>query len=372
MFDLENSLDINSIDYFDVQNLSFDHPLSLEEIEDFRLTIFNLNNLSNIYFKGNIDIRTIEKIKDLLRMSSFIDDSSVEKIVTANLSSEDYKKFTTSSFENPKTWKVAYYKDGDNYLLTDIPRLRELLSYKENIEKQINEYSPFEKVTYLYDLIKTYELDNKKEKTLPEITESKITNQKGFNLVFSYLLNEFEIPNYIGRIKSKDEKISNITLAYIKDDKYKIDGLYLFEPTMDNLSKEEYRKNEVRTINYNYFGLKVDDINHSIFDDKLLQPLSIFESEDYLYSIEKMQNIRDKVTTKELTKLFKTFNKPYDFLYDRIWNSRTITFDDIEQSRKSIYINENDDFKKLVRENYHLRKEELFTPKTEEILEKLK
>ena len=55
-FDEENDF----VEFFDIQNLYFDHPLSVEEYDELKEVILGFNNLSQIYFKGTCDLDSIE------------------------------------------------------------------------------------------------------------------------------------------------------------------------------------------------------------------------------------------------------------------------------------------------------------------------
>ena len=210
MFDLEDSLEFDS-NYFDVQNISFDHPLNSEEIENFRLTIFNINNLENIYFKGNVDIKSIEKIKNLLLMSGLVEDKNIEKFITSsNITNEELKTFLQSSFENPETWNIAYKRENNNFLIANIPSVRKLIIYIDDIKKHTEEYTNFEKVMYIYDLLKMYNIDEKSKKDYITQIEEKCSNIMDINTIFSYILDEVGIKNFVGSIKSEDKKYSII------------------------------------------------------------------------------------------------------------------------------------------------------------------
>ena len=136
MLDILESSENGYNDYFNIQNLSFNHPLTDSELEEFRALIFSLNNLNQIYFKGTIDTNSIETIKDLLSISGFIDDSRVEKCIVATFSEEELNVILNSRYEHPDTWKVCYDVEDNNYMLADIPKCRTFFSYIEKIKLQ--------------------------------------------------------------------------------------------------------------------------------------------------------------------------------------------------------------------------------------------
>lgn len=373
---LESGLD-NSLDYFNVQNLSFDHPLTPLEIDEFKSMIFSLNNLSQIYFKGNIDIKSIETIKNLLSISGYVDDKMIEKCVAVMLPRKDLDALLNSSYENPSTWQVAYDVEDNNYMIADIPKCRSFFSYIDRIKllaKKEN-LSQFEIVLRVYDIIKLLEYDNSdmsdKVDLLPEIVRDGKASSFGFNKLFSYILTEFGINSFVGCEKSFSGIESFITAVEIKDDKYGIDGIYLFDPSMDSLSKDIYKSDDIRMINYNYFGLRFSDIDYSICKDSLSGVFGILSIDDFDYSNERRNSCKDATTKKSFDLLEKTFGLSYRDLYGRIKNSALIPFDSIELAISNIYgENKNvPNYKELVKENYFSRKSELFNPTTNELLD---
>ena len=75
--------------YFDIQNLSIDHPLSFKEIEEYKNLIFTPNGIKQIYFKDKCDLKTILMLKNILTISDYVDNFQVEKYVLLDLSEED-------------------------------------------------------------------------------------------------------------------------------------------------------------------------------------------------------------------------------------------------------------------------------------------
>ena len=249
----------NSIDYFNIQNLSFDHPLTTPEIEEFKSIIFSINNLRQIYFKGDIDIASIEVIKNLLNIGGYVNDSLIEKYIIREYDSKDVKKILESSYENPNSWQIAYDHEDDSYVLGEIPKCRELYSFIDRIKLLVSKenLSELEKVLRVYDIIKLfdYQDDNLENENLPDIVINSKGTSKGLNKLFSHILKEMGIKSFIGREKSENGMESYITLVDITDDKYGFDGMYLFDPSMDSLPKSTYKSDDIRMINYNYFGL---------------------------------------------------------------------------------------------------------------------
>lgn len=373
---LESSID-NSIDYFNVQNLSFDHPLTSSEIEEFKSMIFSINNLSGIYFKGTIDVESIEMVKNLLSISGYVDDRIIEKCVAVMLSRDDIDRLLNSKYENPSTWQVCYNIEDNDYKIADIPKCRSFFSYIDRIKLLVEkeELTPLEIALRVYDIIKLFDYDSNdmsdNDDLLPDVVVSNKASSKGFNKLFSYVLKELGINAFTGKMKSSDGKESYVTIAEIKDDKYAIDGIYLFDPSMDSLSKDTYKSEEIRMINYNYFGLLLQDIENSTYGDTLTGSLGILAIEDFDYSDERRKANKDAEVKKEFRTLEKSFNLSYEDLYNKVKNSQPIPFDTIKDAIDNIY-GENKkipNYDDLVRENYFTRRRELFHPTTNELLD---
>ncbi len=374
MLDVLESGKENSLDCFDVQTLSFDHPLTPFEIEEFKSIIFSINNLSQIYFKGTIDVKSIEIIKNLLSISGYVDDEKIEKYVAVKLTPKEMDQILSSKYENPSTWKICYYVEENNYMLIELPKCRLFFSYVDRI-KLLSEkegLTPFESVLRIYDITKLLEYNGnltEEANLLPDIIVNKEASSYGFNSLFSYILRKLGMKTFMGKEKSLDGKESYVTIVEIKDDKYEIDGIYLFDPSMDTLPKETYKTDDIRMINYNYFGLMLADIENSTYKDKLTGALGILAIDDFNYSNEK-KNSKDISLQRELDLLNKTFGYSYRQLYNKINHSRPISFEQIEQAVANVY-GENKtipDYNKLIRENYFSRRGELFNPNTNELL----
>lgn len=374
---LESSTVENSFDYFNVQNISFDHPLTSSEIDQFKAIIFSLNNLRQIYFKGTIDVESIEMIKNLLSMSGFVDDEMIEKYIVTIFSRDDLNRILSSNYENPATWQVAYDVDDNSFALADIPKCRSFYSYIDriNLLSNVEGLSDFEKVLRVYDIVKMYDFssDSSLNVSLPDIVESNIASSYGFNKLFSYILSNLGFSTFVGREKDSDGAEAYVTLVEIKDDKYHVDGIYLFDPSMDTLPKDTYKSEDIRRINYNYFGLNISDIDYSLYGDMLIGALGILAINDFDYSDEKRRANKDNLIAKEFSMLHRAFLLKYDDLYRRVSESSPISFDTISLAIDNIYgENKNvEDYGTLIRDNYDSRKSELFSPKTEDVLGKL-
>lgn len=364
----ENDSDDLSL-YLDVQNLSIDHSLSLDEIEKYKDLIFSPNSISQIYFKKGTDKESIEIIKNLLSISDYINDQKVEKYVLIDMDKEERETFLNSSYENPSSWSLPYENNNISFTMIDIPMFRVLVSYIKSLEN--NNLSPIEMVMKVYDSVKMFDYETKKEeRTLPKVVLAKNASQKEYNELFSYILDYMGFKTFIGTIKCKDKKTSYVTLVDIKDSKHELDGIYLFDPSMDTLSKEEYKDEEIRRINYNFFGLNTCMINKSKYEDRLSNVLSLIALDNYDYSYEKINSTDNKELLKEIKCLLSAFNLSYKAVYERIRSSISIDCEKI--AKINCILKNNPELEQrnamLIRENYKLRKKELFESNFEEEL----
>lgn len=355
--------------YFDVQNLSIDHPLTAHEVEEYKDLIFSQNSLQQVYFKDSCDIESIQLIKNLLKISDYIDDSQIDKVVLIKLSDEELNDLISDTYENPETWSIPYEEDNDSYNLTDLPRLRTLKSFVNKIN--IDNLSPLEIVMKVYDIVKLFDYENSEDVQLPEIVKVKKANSYGFNRLFSYILNSLGFDTFIGKVKSSDGPSYSITLVDIKDSEYGADGIYVFDPSMDTLPKDKYEKKEVRRVNYNYFALSLNNMTKLSYDDRLDGVLSILSIDDDDYSNEKMQVCKSSKVLKEKDKLLNVFGISFKEIHNRIKKAKPIDIETIIRINRKLYNSNIDNYDKLLKDNYETRREELFSKDVEDELEEL-
>ena len=370
--------DNEEVKFFDIKILSFERPLSIDEIDNFKELVFSPNDLTQIYFKDEVGFDSIETVKNIISMSG-TDDSKIEKIVTANLNEDDLYALVFENFENPDTWEVSYDKIDNNFLIESVPKLREFLTYLSRIKLLIEkeELSLLEKVLRVYDIIKLLEFvsDNKK-RTLPDIVIGGVANSNDYNRLFSYVLKQIGINSFIGTIKSKEGKESFITLVYVMDEKYGLDGFYLFDPSMDTLPKNIY-KDDIRMINYNYFAKNIEDINYSKYGDMLSGVLGILSIRKIEYSIERKEKAKDNILQKEFSNLLTTFNMSYEDIHKKCFNNKEVNISLIMDIIQNVYGEiDTPNYVEAVKNNYRERKDELFMLKPDEevniILESVK
>lgn len=127
----------------------------------------------------------------------------------------------------------------------------------DTITKKIQKYnlSPIEQIIYTYDMVKERKYkecneDKDSPRDLDKIIESEYTVCVGHsNLLIAILENLGINAKPLISTKIKHQR----TAVYIKDEKYKIDGVYVFDPCYDCKKSNNYIDN------YNYFGLLLNE-----------------------------------------------------------------------------------------------------------------
>lgn len=356
--------------YYDIQNIFLDHPLNSKEIDYYKDLIFSPNNLKQIYFSNDVDLKSIEVIKSLLIISDYIDDSQVEKIVLVNFKKTELKQFINMNFANPFTWKIPMENKRNSMSLTELPNYRKIYSFINMLKD--NKLSNLEQITKIYDKVKlmNYSYDNKNT-SLFDIIETNSGNSYGLNKLFSFILEFLGFKTFIGRVKDSN-LINYITIVEIKDKKYQIDGIYVFEPSMDTLPKTEYKNEEIRRTNYNFFGRNLMNINELIYNVQLMGVLELLSTRDYKYSENKLSSTKDKELLAETKNMLDIFNLSFKRLYNKINSSLTISCPIIININNVLYEKnslESEKRNKLLYENYVKRNKELFNPSINEIIE---
>ena len=164
------------------------------------------------------------------------------------------------------------------------------------------------------------------------------------------------------------EEESFITLVEIKDEKYNLNGIYLFDPSMDTLSKEIYCKDAVRRINYNFFGLNIDSMNRLKYKDRLQGILSILSIGDVDYAKEKVDICRDNIIIRETQKILESFNLSFEELYNKVKETEQIDINVIIKINDVLYPNKKEKYNTYLMDNYNSRKSDLFEKNTIEEL----
>lgn len=350
-----------------MSNLSFDHPLSNEDLFNLQNLLSSPIGLSQIYFKDDIDLESIEKVKLLLEGFPNINDSVIEKYIMKNVNDDEKEILLDMSFSNIDTWNISYYKTRHKYCVTSLVKYRKMEEwFRETLLQMEDNLSLLEKMCYLYDKVKMLEFDeNPKYDRLSEIICEGKATAYGYNLIYKELLSRCGINSVIGKVCNKNED-NYITLSKINDENHNIKGIYAFDPSMDTIYKNQYKNNLARRMNYNFFCCTLDKLK-LIYPKRNMQDfLRVLASDDMMefnHSIDLINN-RDNL---------KIIEKEFGFSLEQIWKNVTyseeLSNDNIIHIITKILERYPEDIldkkvlTRVITDNYINRNNELFTNK---------
>ena len=217
-----------------------------------------------------------------------------------------------------------------------------------------------------------YDDDSKYDRLSEIIGDGKATSY-GYNLVYKELLSRCGIKSVIGKISSRNEN-NYINLVNVLDDKYNINGIYAFDPSMDTIYKNQYKNNLARKLNYNFFCCTLEKLK-AIYPKRSMQDfLRIIASDDVMEfnhvidlceEKEKLELIEDEIglSLKEMNKLS---NNSIDIFDDVFIKIVTKTLERYPQD-----ILDKSSFARVISDNYVARNNELFTNKYVKIMSKI-
>ena len=202
------------------------------------------------------------------------------------------------------------FEGNDNYvsLLDCYKTINAIKKQAEDIKKL--GLSPMETVMYAYDQVRNriYTFEDKdesyhKSRDLTEVMFGDKIVCLGYANVFRALLNYIGIKNDVVFLKDMDfpENGHARNVAYIKDDKYGIDGVYYFDPTWDSKTEEE---NNEYLNNYQHFAMTKNTMDE--YDLYSFEEFSCPKLTDDLN--EKIKLIMEKGEYKKLKDYTKTLN----------------------------------------------------------------
>lgn len=347
-----------------LSNLSFDRPLSDLELGELINLLSSSINLSQVYFKEDIDIKSIEKVKLLLEGLPTVDDSKIEKYILKDISSSDENELANLSFLNIETWNIAYSKEKNRYSITTLAKYKKIKEWFSEARVNVEDKPLFDKILYLYDRVKLLEYaSSKKYERLPEIIENSKANSYGYNLLFKELLNVCGIKASMGCVKV-DGEISYVTLAILEDDDFS--GIYVFDPSSDTISKDQYKNNLARRINYNFFGITLDKLlsqKGNIEPQGILRVFSSSDMEEFDYLLARYN---EKNSCNDINAYKQSFGLNekaiYDALHSSIPVSSEIICSRVINRLESVEPQgiEREFLNKTITDNYYMRDEELF------------
>lgn len=353
-----DSLSEEALKYIGVTNLDFRTHLSQDELGEVQKMLFSINTLLQITFKDGTEVTDIENLKHLLELSPMCDDRKVEKMILRHNSKEEIKRILAMPYDNPDTWKIAYDIKDETYLITTIPNYRLIEEYINIVLSCIkSDMSPLEKIKEVYDFVKLLEYDEKSSSRLPDIVRTRKTNNLGYSILFTKLLERLDIKSFIGEIDREGKK-EYFTLISIKDEKYDVDGIYAFDPASDSIPKGLYKSDAIRKINYNFLALPVKKLIATLDDSRLVGTMSLITSSSFDYFNRHLDSsVKD--TLEEI------FADSIENIYQRLHKTKVIPDEKIislclDTIHQEDFLGLNNNINNLLTNNYHLRKKEIF------------
>lgn len=218
------------------RELFCDTALSVDEHENMQVVIdFDLVNDFNLIRNFIDKIKSIDIIiyvKDNKKLFNFI--SSLNEDELDNVS-------------------ISYQFDSDAASVKEYKSMISKINDIVNIIKSFN-LSDLETIMVVYDIVKSYKYkevsnDNPSlSRTLHNIVLNDSCVCVGFSNYFNFLLHELGIDSFPIVLGYKNIKLKHQrSVLYVKDDKYDVEGIYMFDPTFDCNKGNKYINN------YDYF-----------------------------------------------------------------------------------------------------------------------
>ncbi len=297
--------------------MTLKEPLTKEEIE----SLPKLKNLTNV----QINLNTFT---DLTNLSDTLKNFNKEVEIVFNIDSANQNIFNEYAFANEELLKtfphLEVYKDVLNF---DITTYIENEKRLYDIVRPAQNFSPFEKYLYIYNIVKSYKVyqespnDKSESRNLYEVLNSDYMVCYGYTNLLCDLLNKLNIPacqisaTIYGNAQNKQApetfevgKVAFHSRAMVNlvDSKYNINGIFLTDPTWDNRKDDD---------TYNYALLTPDEYN---------------KSHNYNY-----------LETNSLELFFvhneQEFDERFAFLSKKIINSDNFIFQDVNPLQYLIY-----------------------------------
>lgn len=234
--------------------------------------------------------------------SEFLKHNNFKEVIvkdTLSVSKDDYNKLI-SLFGDVDNLQLQV---NGNDTLIDLDTYRKSVLIIDEIVSHINKYdlSPLEKVAFAYDLVRERvynEVDDEDSKFDSRDLSSVLLGNNivclGYARVFNAVLEGLGIESKEHYLWNKNNTSGHAnSMVYIKDDKYDLDGYYIFDPTFD--SKKEDNNDYLSS--YKHFG---KSLVASLRTDKRYIDKEFSSNPQYF--IEKFNEIYESGNYEELDK----------------------------------------------------------------------
>lgn len=208
---------------------------------------------ANLLEECNCFVNLDENSSEFLKHNSFDEVIVTDKL---SVSKDDYNKLI-SLFGDVDNLQLQV-KGNDNYV--DLDTYEKSVLIIDEIVSHINKYdlSPLEKVAFAYDLVRDRvynEVDDEYSAFDSRDLSSVLLGDNivclGYARVFNAVLEGLGIECKEHYLKGKNHTSGHAnSIVYIKDDKYNLDGYYVFDPTFDSKKND----NNEYLSSYKHFG----------------------------------------------------------------------------------------------------------------------
>lgn len=274
-----------------------------------------INQYSRVYDKlkkGDISTITIECSKDKVSQCITIAKLfGIETVISCTeLSLSEYANILgnyTKDELDKMNIIINYQRANSPIHISELYNISQIIN---KIASDINKYnlSELEKIMYVYDFVKyriyTNDLDDwRNPRDLDRILSSDSIVCVGYSNLFNAILTSLEIKAMPLISKSANHQRS---IVYVKDNKYNIDGIYVFDPTWDSRKENE---EDYYLEKYNYFALPLARAKKTAPDNIS----AIFDM-----GIDKINEILNgKTTVEEQISLLNLLDSMFMFVFDK-------------------------------------------------------
>lgn len=191
----------------------------------------------------------------------------------------------------------------------------------DNMVQEIERFnfSPFEKIMYVYDLVrnKVYvEVGEDEDKLNSRTLSSALLGDKivcvGYARIFKTLLKKLGIHSREMHLYYPDRSGGHArNEIYIKDEKYGVDGVYYFDPTWDSKKDE----NDISYLSsYRFFAMTKSAMN-SLDNGRFIDDMFPYFSSDIMWEFEEV--VDEKGFEKLPPQMVKSINHMSRLVYDK-------------------------------------------------------
>ena len=311
---------INKVDKYTKTSLTIKLPFKIyfendclySEEEEFNKLLKYIDNIEIL----NIEMENTNQINNVIDLVYKLENKINKKIsfincITKNKTIKDIEKL--KFLEEDRIIKI-WYEDG----ITDCT-VDEFIIMRKNIDSIINDIqskklSNFEKIIYLYDIVKKYNYKKSEDdysmdgRQLHKIFNTKNIICSGYARIVSQVLNEIGIQAGIYKLITNNNELHARNIVHIKDEKYNINSIYSMEPTWESAIKEDYA--------YSLFLTPIDKLKEYFPNETFRQDIDVLCGNKNIEEI----NLTDRIslyqffnnkdlTQQEIDKLLKEATK---------------------------------------------------------------